>query len=114
MKQPKLKNYFVAVPPDLYAEFESTRVLPVTPIRVDIVTGGVSGRPAWYLTATPDQADNLVREAYRYGGVVYILRVPCDCVDRTQLKPVQGSDQVWQYNHSLTIPHCAVYTYQTA
>jgi hypothetical protein len=114
MKQPKLKNYFVAVPPDLYAEFESTRVLPVTPITVDIMTGGVSGRPSWYLTATPDLADNLVREQYRYGGVVYILRVPADCVRRDQLLGLAGSSQVWQYNHSLTIPHCAVYTYQTA
>jgi hypothetical protein len=114
MKIPRLKNYFVAVPPDLYPEFESTRVLPVTPMTVDIVSGTVRGRPHWYLAAQPDLADNIVREQYRYGGVVYILRVPADCVDRNQLRALEGSDQVWQYNHAITIPHCAVYTYESS
>lgn len=113
MKLPRLKNYFVAVPPDLYQEFEQSRVLPVVPLTVDIMSGEVRGRPSWYLAAQPDLADNLVREQYRYGGAVYILRVPADCVDRSQLKPVEGSSQVWRYDHSMTIPHCAVYRYET-
>jgi hypothetical protein len=113
MKLPRLKNYFVAVPPDLYTEFETTRVLPVTPLTVDMMSGTVRGRPSWYLAAQPDLADNIVREQYRYGGVVYILRVPAACVDRNQLRTLEGSDQVWQYNHALSIPQCAVYRYET-
>jgi hypothetical protein len=112
MKLPRLKNYFVAVPTDQYSEFETTRVLPVTAMTVDIVSGTVRGRPHWYLAATPDLADNLVREQYRHSGLVYILRVPAACVDRSRLKPVEGSDQVWQYDRAMTIPHCAVYSYQ--
>lgn len=112
MKLPKLKNYFVAVPPDLYQEFETSRVLPVTPLTVNAMTGQVSGRPSWYLSASPDLADNIVREQYRYPGAVYILRVPADCIRRDQLRSVPGSDQVWQYDHAITVPHCAVYRYE--
>lgn len=112
MKLPKLKNYFVAISPDEYAEFERSRTLEIRPTRLDIVTGQLSGRPYLYLSATPDIADNIVREQYRYGGSVYVLRVSADLIDRSHLRQLDGGTQTWQYDVSLNIPHCGVYKYE--
>jgi len=114
MRKPKLKNYFVAIPPDEYREFEQSRTLRIRPATIDIMTGTVTGRPYLYLAARPDTVDNIVREQYRYSGVVYILRVPSDCVDRDRLTLVDGGTETWQYNQDLVIPHCAVYQYALA
>jgi hypothetical protein len=111
MRKPKLKNYFVAISPDEYREFETSRTLRIRPASIDIVTGRITGRPVLYLAARPDIVDNIVREQYRYNGNVYILRVPADCVDRDQLTPVEGGTETWQYARDLVIPHCAVYQY---
>ena len=113
MKLPKLKNYFVAVSPDEYPEFERTRSVPVSPAVIDIMSGRMTGRPVLYLSATPDIADNIVREQYRYSGSVYILRVSADLIDRAHLRSVDGGTQTWQYDQTLNIPQCAVYRYET-
>ena len=113
MRQPKLKNYFVAISPDEYPEFERTRSVPVSAAMLDIVSGKMSGRPYLYLSATPDLADNIVREQYRYSGAVYILRVSADLIDRTHLRNLDGATQTWEYHKSLDIPQCAVYRYET-
>ena len=110
-RKPKLKNYFVAISPDEYREFETSRTLRIRPASIDIMTGKVTGRPVLYLAARPDIVDNIVREQYRYNGNVYILRVPADCVDRDRLMPVEGGTETWQYDQDLVIPHCAVYQY---
>jgi len=112
MKQPKLKNYFVALAPDEYQQFEQSRTLRIRPATIDIVSGVVSGKPYLYLAARPDIVDNLVREQYRYSGSVYVLRVPADCVDRSRLTPMEGGTQTWQYDRDLVIPHCGVDCYQ--
>ena len=111
MKTPKLKNYYLAVPPDGYAEFERTRTLPITGIHINLTTGQTQGREHWFLAATPNLADELVRETFRYGGTVYVLRIPADCVDRSLLKLAPNQTQIWQYPQTITVPHCAVYRY---
>ena len=114
MKQAKLKNYFVALSPDQYTDFEQSRTLRIEPASINIITGTMTGRPYLYLSATPDIVDNLVREQYQYSGAVYILRVPADCVDRSRLTAVPGGTQTWQYDRDLVIDHCAVYQYRLA
>jgi hypothetical protein len=114
MKQPKLKNYFVALAPDEYAEFEQSRTLRIRPATIDIMSGVVSGKPYLYLAARPDIVDNLVREQYRYSGAVYILRVPAHTVDRSRLTPMEGGTQTWQYDRDLVIPTCGVDCYEIA
>ncbi len=112
MKQPKLKNYFVAISPDEYVQFEQSRELAVKPATIDIMTGSMTGRPFLYLSARPDIADNIVREHYRYSGPVFILRVAAEYVDRGRLRLAEGATQTWQYDQSLRIPECGVYRYE--
>lgn len=112
MKLPKLKYYYLALAPDGYADFERTRELPITGVNIDIVTGTVTGRDSWHLAATPAIADDLVREAFRYGGHTYVLRIPAESVDRSLLKPVPNQSQIWQYSKTLHVPHCGVYRYE--
>lgn len=114
MKMPRLKNYFLAIPPDLYQEFEHSRQLRVEPVQINVITGQLQGRPHWLLCAQPDLADNLAREQYQYRGAVYILRIPQGCIRRDQLQAVSHSDQIWQYPCTIQVPHCAVYRYELA
>lgn len=111
MKTPKLKNYYLALAPDGYAEFEKTRTLPITGVKLDVVTGTATGREHWFLSATPNLADELIRETFRYGGPLYVLRIPADCVDRSLLKLSPNQTQIWQYGQTIEVPHCAVYKY---
>lgn len=111
MKLPKLKYYYIALPPDGYELFEQSRRLEVQPVTVDVMTGRISGRPFYTVCARPDLADDAVRVTYRYGGPVYILRVPRDCIDRSALQ-VTEHPEIWQYAQDLDIPHCGVYRYE--
>lgn len=111
MKTPKLKYYYLALPPDGYVEFERTRTLPITGVKLDVMTGTVTGREHWYLAATPALADELVREAFNYGGSVFVLRIPASDIDRKQLKLSPNQTQIWQYPKTITVSHCAVYKY---
>jgi len=110
MRKPRLKNYFVAVSADLYQEFESSRLLPITGVSIDIVTNTVQGRDHWVLAAQPALADEIIRQSYRWGGVVYVLRIPAVCIDRSRLE-VTPHPQLWRYAHSIEVPECAVYLY---
>jgi len=114
MKLPRLKNYFLALSPDQYADFERTRTLRIEPAVLDIVSGKLRGRPYLYLAANPNIADNLVREQYRYSGSVYILRIPAEYVDRSRLVLVPDATQIWQYDRDLVIDHCGVDCYEIA
>lgn len=111
MKIPKLKYYYLAVPPDGYVEFENTRTLPVNGVKLDVMTGKVVGRDHWYLSATAALADELVRETFRYGGTVYVLRIPAEHVERQLLKLAPNQTDIWQYPKTLVVPHCGVYKY---
>ena len=114
MRMPKLKKYFLALSPDQYQVFERTRTLKIEPVTLDIMTGVVRGRPYLYLAATPNIADNIVREHYRYSGAVYILRIPAEYVNRDRLIPAPGATQIWQYDRDLVIDHCGVDCYELA
>lgn len=111
MKIPKLKYWYLALPPDGYQEFERTRTLPVTGVSLNVMTNTVTGRDHWYLATTPALADELVRETFRYGGSTYVLRIPTDCIDRTRLKLAPNQSEIYQYPQTIKVPHCAVYKY---
>ena len=108
MKIPKLKYYYLALAPDGYSEFERSRELPITGVSIDIMSGTVSGRDHWQLCGTPDVADNIVRETFRYGGRTYVLRIPADCVDRSALTADPAVANCWRYNKTIRVPHCGV------
>lgn len=112
MKIPKLKYYYLALPPDGYQEFEQTRTLPITGITIDVMTGNITGRDHWALTATPALADDIVRQTRQYSGAVYVLRIAAADIDRSLLVPAENQTQVWRYPKTLNIPHCGVYKYE--
>lgn len=108
MRQPKLKAYYTALNAREYKEFERTRLLEISrTVTINPLTGAVSGRRYVYLAATADTADTEYRQRTGYQLSVWVLRVPADLVDRTQLEPT-ATDQVWVSSHTLDLPHCGV------
>jgi hypothetical protein len=108
MKQPKLKAYYTALNAREYQEFERTRQLEISrSVSINPLTGAVTGRRYIHLAATAELADTEYRQRTGNQLSVWVLRVPADQVDRSQLAPT-AAEQVWVSSHSLHLPHCGV------
>jgi hypothetical protein len=108
MKQPKLKAYYTALNAREYQDFERTRQLEISrSVSINPLTGAVSGRRYIHLAATAELADTEFRQRTGNQLSVWVLRVPADAVNRSQLAPTPV-DQVWVGSHSLHLPHCGV------
>jgi hypothetical protein len=107
MKTPKLKAYYTALSATEYHDFEQSRRIEVSErVVINPLTGAVSGRRYIYLSATPEIADTDYRVRTRREDSVWVLRVPGDAVERSELQ-AQG-DQTWAYGSSIHLPHCGV------
>ena len=107
MKIPKIKYWCTALTPEQYQEFERTRRIEVSErITIDITTGTASGRTCVPLSASVTGADQLLRDRSRWRDSVYVLRIAADQLDRAHI--YAAGDQVWEYRHSMHIPHCGV------
>ena len=107
MKIPKLKYYYFAMNPDEYRDFESNRTILVMPTTViDVETGRIFARTQLMLSGSAAVADTQFRRANEYHGSVYVLRIPRECVDRSQLESL--GNNCWQYRRSITVDHCGV------
>lgn len=107
MKTPKLKAYYTALNAQEYHDFETSRRIEVSQrVNINPLTGAVTGRRYIYLAATPELADTDYRVRTQREDSVWVLRVPADQIDRTELT-AQG-EQVWVLSHSLHLPHCGV------
>ena len=114
MKQPKLKAYYTALNAREYQEFETTRQLEISrTVSINPLTGAVSGRRYIHLAATAELADTEFRQRTGYQHSVWVLRVPGDAVDRSQLEPT-ATNQVWVSSHTLHLPHCGVIRFDLA
>jgi hypothetical protein len=113
MRQPKLKAYYTALNAREYQDFERTRHLEISrSVTINPLTGAVSGRRYIHLAATAELADTEFRQRTGYQLSVWVLRVPADRVDRSQLEP--AGDQVWVSSHTLHLPHCGVIRFDLA
>lgn len=108
MKLPKLKYYCTGLSPEQYEEFEKSRTLEVQPsLTIDPVTMKPVGRDRIYLVAGAVACDTYFRIQHSYNGVMYVLRIPADCIDRRHLT-VLDQDGIFQYRSTLVVPHCGV------
>jgi len=113
MKTPKLKAYYTALSASEYHDFETTRRIEVSSrVTINPLTGAVSGRRYIHLAATPELADTDYRARTQRTDSVWVLRVPADQINRSQLT-AQG-EQVWVSSHSLHLPHCGVLRFDLA
>ena len=87
MKLPKLKYYYYAMTSDAYIDFATRRVLDVDPaVKIDLLTGAVTGRTQLHLCATANIADSHFRLQHNnYAAPVYVLRIAREYVDRGSL-----------------------------
>ena len=107
MKTPKLKAYYTALNAQEYHDFEQSRRIEVSQrVTINPLTGAVSGRRYIYLSATPELADTDYRTRTQRLDSVWVLRVPADAIDRTEL--TAQADQTWQYGSGIHLPHCGV------
>lgn len=112
MRLPKLKYYYLALSSEQYQEFESSRTLTVSDsVSINIETGQIQGRTLWIVTARGTLADDVWR-GLGNTGACYVLRVPADHIDRAFLTRTP-TDNVFEYRHSLRIPHCGVERFET-
>jgi len=113
MKQPKLKAYYTAMSATEYHDFEQSRRIEVSSrVTINPLTGAVSGRRYIYLAATPELADTDYRVRTQRTDSVWVLRVPADLINRSQLT-AQG-EQVWVFSNTLHLPHCGVIRFDLA
>ncbi len=107
MKIPKLKYYYLAMNPEEYSDFDANRTILVDAQAViDVDTGRIRNRQHLLLLGSATVADTQYRRSHDYLGAVYVLRIPREVVDRSQLKPVGLN--AWQYARSITVAHCGV------
>lgn len=107
MKIPKLKYYYLAMNPGEYQDFEKNRSILVNAKAViDMETGRILNRQHLLLFASAAVADTQYRRSREYMGSVYVLRLPREVVDRSQLLSV--GENAWQYGRSITVDHCGV------
>lgn len=107
MKIPKLKYYYFAMSPEEYSDFETNRsILVHDQAVIDIETGKILNRSRLLLCGSVPQADTQFRLNTGSGGSVYVLRIPGESVDRSQL--VSVGPNAWHYGRSITVPHCGV------
>lgn len=93
--------------PEEYADFEQNRTVLVDKSAViDIATGRIRNRQSILLFGSAAVADTQYRRSREYLGSVYVLRIPRDSVDRSQL--VSVGENAWSYGRSITVAHCGV------
>ena len=93
--------------PDEYSDFQGNRTILVMPTTViDIETGRVFARTQLLLAGSVPDADTQFRLANKYSGRAYVLRIPAECVDRSQLE--SAGDNCWHYRRSITVAHCGI------
>ena len=114
MRQPKLKAYYTALNASEYKEFERTRHLEISrTVSINPLTGAVSGRRYIYLAADADTADTEYRQRTGNQLSVWVLRVPADLIDRSQLESTPAP-HVWTSSLTLHLPHCGVLRFDLA
>ena len=107
MRIPKFKHWFMAMSPEDYEQFCSTRsITAAAQVSIDLVSGQVNAaQPRALLTSVP-AADSYFRRASSVLGRVYVLRIPAEVIPRSAVRAV--SHTVYELCAPVHVPHCGV------